>query len=722
MLKLALMLLALAPCPAWSAPWDKEAYVRFMNGMIQERKGNYDAALQEYKRTLALSPGELFVYKQALNLALHVGKLQEAETWAEYAVAQDSGSADTWVLYGNVKWARGDSGAARTAYEKAVELDPASHEALYQLASLSSAGEPDKAVAYLKRYLEVKPDDAADIHYQIAVVYNLKGDAAAVEKHLQLSREADSFYVQPRYMLAELYENRADTAAALGVYKELLALETRNVQLMVHIGELYASPAVGDLAEAERYFLMARAVDKSDKAACFWLSAISEDRRDYAAAAGYMEDSSELKEDPGAVLRLGYYYTQSGRYPKAVELLESAYRKWPENNELAYFLALGYDDTGRTGKGLELLRAVIARAPAHKEARLQYAIISERENDIAEAEKHFRVLLSSDPHNANLLNYLGYSLADRGLKLEEARGMIEKAAELEPRNGAYRDSLAWVLFRLGRAAEARPELEKALALLPEDPVIWLHYGEILEASGAPGEAWQAYRTSVLLEKPAKRDKPLSRLEKLQPALPAAAELRAAYLKRFIPQGLPFSTFAKIQARLKGKTVKLDALLRYSPEGELSLTVMGPLMTPLWKGRVSAAGAELDPMSLNGADPAAFAYWAGLMLRELRALLAGVWTGQVPAAWKEDCAAGAEREICYGGDLWLPREIKPAGERRLEARPDGYFLKNLYLFPGAVTFKMPFVSVTLALDAEQMNFGETNALYRPAPGEGADADR
>ena len=716
MLKRTVLISLLLPCmlPLAAAAGDKTAYLHFMNGMIQERKGNYDSALQEYRNTLALAPDEVYVYKQALNLALHVGKLQDADKWAEYAVSADSSSADTWVLYGNVKWAKGDADAARAAYEKAAGLDANNNEALYQLASLSSAKNPDKAVEYLQKYLLIKPEDAADIYYQIAVLYNMKGDSAQTEKYLKLAKDDDSFYVQPRYMLAELYENKPDTAAALGQYLELLALETRNTELMDHIGELYGSPAVSNLAEAEKYFLMARAVDKTDPGACFWLSAINEDRKDFAAAADIMEASRALKTDAGSVLRLGYYYTQSGRYRKAVDMLEDAYKKWPDNNEVAYFLALGYDDTGRTAKGLDLLRALVKKAPKYTEARMQYGVISERENNMPEAEAQFRALLEEKPDNATVLNYLGYALADRGLKLEEANALITKALALEPGNGAYADSMAWVLFKQGRTAEARAQIEKALALIGDDAVVWQHAGAILEASGDLKKAWLAYKTSWLLEKADKRGPAAARLKAIQKKLPAAeaAGLQAAHLKKFSPAGLEVSSFAKIQAKLRGKTVKLDAMVHFSPPDSLTLTVMGPLMAPMWTARLSGANVEMDSMALEGVDPVVFAHWAGLMMEDLRGWFSGKYLQGQAKDWDTDCVKTPEAEICSEDGTGWPVRIRPANEPRLELRPGDYFLKNLYLFARTFEFRMPMVSVRLTLDPAQMNFAPVNDLALP----------
>ncbi len=710
----ALLLCSFSALAAAAA--DKEAYLHFMNGMLEERRGNYDTAMQEYKRTLLLDPQSVFVYKQALNLALHIGKVEDAAQWAEFVVKADSSTADNWVLYGNVKWARNDIEGAAAAYEKALALDPDNAEALYQLASLWSSKTPDKSIGYLKKYLVLRSDDAAEIYYQLAVLYNLKGNYEEMKNSLVKSKEEDTLYVQPRYMLANYYEMKSDTAAALAEYGELMALDTKNLELYDHVGELYASPAVSNLPEAEKYFLKAWALDKSDPTSCFWLSVISEQRRDFAAAASYVEGSAGLKQDAGLALRLAYYYTQSGRYTKAITMLEGAQKKWPDNTEIAYFLALGYDDTGKTAKARETLKALLAKTPENSEARMQYAIISERVNDMPEAEAAFRYLLAKKPDNGTVLNYLGYALADRGQRLEEAELLISSAVALEPENGAYLDSLAWVKFKRGNYPEAIAVMKKAVKTIYDDPVIWAHAGAMYEAAGDNNTAWLAWKNSWLLEKPAKRRPAGDKLKALEKKIPAAKanELLRAYWNNFSPAGLEFSSFAKVEAKLRGKTVKFDAILHFSPPADFSLTVMGPLMAPLWRARVSGGETEMDAIAIKGLDADAFSYWAALMTGELQAWFSGdtLRNAAFTDGWDLDPAEGGGRKVSLDDDRSFPDKIVPLREKKLSLKTSGYFLKNMYLFPDQLEFKLPFVSVKLTLDADQMNFSAVNVLKLP----------
>ncbi len=110
------------------------------------------------------------------------------------------------------------------------------------------------------------------------------------------------------------------------------------------------------------------------------------------------------------------------------------------------------------------------------------------------SEAAFRKVLELDPENAGTLNYLGYMLADRGVRLDEAYQMIKKAVDLEPNNGAYLDSLGWVYFRQGKLQEAQDQLQRAIDHMADDPTVHDHLGDVYFKLGKTREAiaqWQA---------------------------------------------------------------------------------------------------------------------------------------------------------------------------------------------------------------------------------------
>jgi tetratricopeptide (TPR) repeat protein len=126
------------------------------------------------------------------------------------------------------------------------------------------------------------------------------------------------------------------------------------------------------------------------------------------------------------------------------------------------------------------------------------AVTRERMGDWPPAEADFRRALDLQPDQPIVLNYLGYSLVERQERLDEALEMIERAVAAQPDNGAIVDSLAWVLFRLGRYDEAVAPMERAAALLPVDPVINDHLGDVYWAVGRYREANFQWRRALSL--------------------------------------------------------------------------------------------------------------------------------------------------------------------------------------------------------------------------------
>jgi tetratricopeptide (TPR) repeat protein len=109
--------------------------------------------------------------------------------------------------------------------------------------------------------------------------------------------------------------------------------------------------------------------------------------------------------------------------------------------------------------------------------------IYERQKKYDKAEEAFHKVLADDPKNAMALNYLGYMLADRGTRLDEALGYIRRAVALDPQNGAYLDSLGWAYYKMGNYELAEENLRRAVDRMGDDPTIHEHLGELYLKTG-----------------------------------------------------------------------------------------------------------------------------------------------------------------------------------------------------------------------------------------------
>lgn len=152
-------------------------------------------------------------------------------------------------------------------------------------------------------------------------------------------------------------------------------------------------------------------------------------------------------------------------------------------------------DLGQVPEAYKVLEQTSARFPDDHELQYDQAMLAEKLKRFADMERLLRRVIELAPDNPNAYNALGYSLADRNVHLDEARALVEKAAELKPADPFITDSLGWVAFRQGRLDDAVKFLREAYTARP-DTEIGAHLGEVLWAQGRKDEALSIWRESL----------------------------------------------------------------------------------------------------------------------------------------------------------------------------------------------------------------------------------
>ncbi len=595
-----------------------------MKALLLENQGDSEGALKAYRAALALNPNSPYLLRQAAREALNSNDAGEANAWARRAVAVDSSDAKSCLLLGQVAWSAGEKDAALAAFGKTLELNPASADAAFSKAEIIAVNSPSRALRFLEKFLKRNPAEAAAVRYERAKIEIMAGDLDRARGDLESAASMDPELdtLEGRYALAQAYEVKTDTPAALAQYRVIMEQAGPSAPLLDHMGDLLLEE--NDGREARARFLAAHELAPSDAEADDYLAAEAESRGDFSAAAALISSSAALGQDPALSLRLSYDLTQMDRTPAAVKVLARAHALWPDNVEVSYFLALGRLDLGQNAKAEALLRAVVKARPDFRDARYQLASLLESENRMAESEKEFDALLARDPNDAAALNYLGYSLADRGLELAKAESLASRAVKLDPNNGAYVDSLGWAYFKEGRSTQAVSELSRAVSLIPDDETIWMHLGDAYAQEGDWPASWKALMRSASLAAPK-----FSGDARARPARRRllAAQLGPLYLKYLAAAqgGLErVSGLCAVRGKVMGRTFSFTGLISFRGPGDLDLEWMGPLFTPMADLRLDGRGLAVSAGALEagGLAHAAVKAAAGAALGLLRGYLSG----------------------------------------------------------------------------------------------------
>jgi predicted Zn-dependent protease len=323
--------------------------------------------------------------------------------------------------------------------------------ALLNASQLAQAGKQDEALALLHG-VEPRSRQDPELRNALAIAYDSMGDARSAARVLAVGPQD----VQTWGMRASLLAKQKDDAALLALYTDL-----------------------------------SRQAAKPDPAQRLLLGKIAEYLKRPAEAVDWYHSVPGGDELDEARLRAANAQYEAGRPDKAfaeVHTIQSDASVDDDARRDAYLLEAELRQRGDDLPGeLDALARGLAAYPDEGALLYARALAWERRDDVPRAEADLRKVLVTDPENVAALNALGYTLADRTQRYQEALELIDRARVAEPDNAAIVDSYGWVLYRLGRNEEALVQLRRAWTLA-KDPEIAAHVGEVLWVLGRKDEA------------------------------------------------------------------------------------------------------------------------------------------------------------------------------------------------------------------------------------------
>jgi tetratricopeptide (TPR) repeat protein len=370
--------------------------------------------------------------------------------------------------------------------ERTIEASTDLATALRWCAFVRRLGESDLALILVSRLIERFPRESAGWAWRAQLKREQKdAEGAAADFAAALQLDPESRFL--RLSLAQLEDEAGHSAAAA---RRVAAIQPAD-DLVVQAQVAYAARSE-DPADLRAAYVALNALPEPRPALRLkLLGTVAELLGKREEAIAWLRSVADGSEQAEAWLRAAVLLNESGKYPEALELLRSLRGKGTSGRSelVSSYLIEGniLTMTASSEAARDLYSAGISLLP--DEGRLFYARALEHANlgDTAAAEADLRQVLSLEPDNADAMNALGYTLADQTDRLQEALELVETALKLKPDDGAILDSMGWVRFRMGQAAEAVGFLRAAHAK-QQDVEIAAHLGEALWASNQRDEA------------------------------------------------------------------------------------------------------------------------------------------------------------------------------------------------------------------------------------------
>ena len=392
------------------------------------------------------------------------------EALALYLISPTTASV-SWTTVGRMRLAAGDAVNAMIATKKAQAADPNAEAPVLLAMELIDPKLPE-AEALVKTYLARNRQATPEIRmvYARALLDAQRYAEATAQLQLVIRDKPD---LAPAWLIL----------GSLQLQENLLAPAQTSLEKFVAL-------ASQQLSEEDA----ARGLSQAYLA----LSQIAEKRKDFAVAEAWIEKIKNSEDMMQAQTRRASILASQGKLAEARQLIKALPERNPGDARLKVLAEVGLlRDLKQYQMAYDLLGEAVVKLPDEVELVYDQAMMAEKMGNLGEMERLLKRVIAAKPDYYNAYNALGYSFAERNIRLPEARELIRKALEYVPSDPFIQDSLGWVEFRLGNLTEAVKIFEIAFKAKP-DSEIAAHFGEVLWVSGQRDRAMTVWREGQLL--------------------------------------------------------------------------------------------------------------------------------------------------------------------------------------------------------------------------------
>ncbi|MCZ6768515.1 MAG: tetratricopeptide repeat protein [Acidobacteria bacterium] len=493
-------------------------------GRLHLAKKNYQKTVDILNRFSQLQPWTSQAYLLKARAHIELNEIQEAIESLEHSFAYDETNLENLKLLGNLYEQAGQREKASELYGKSLDstTDP---DIRFRLALLLT--DQNQFVEAASILQELVKDFPKNVRINISLARALRGNNKYAEaaEVIKTALQDDPNHYRLNYELAELMAFLGERQEAIERFLHLRDMSDSNQRINaidLSLARLYQRTRQFDKAVE----LLQAVVRKNpgDEIARLHLTYALKDAGRLEEALSLSEQLLEgsiaqsYEEQPNKtylVVAHAQMLSADNQLEKAVALLNNQIAQSSSPEELYLVASQLYVDHENHKEAERMIRDGMMRFPDSEDMRFRLGAVYEGQGKLEETEAVFQGILKNHPQHAGVLNYLGYMLADRGLRLLESLDYINKAVEIEPHNGAYLDSLGWVYFKLNQLELAETNLLLALRLSDSDPTIYDHLGDLYSKLKQYARARTYYRHSVSLAENEEQEKVQKKLTDLE---------------------------------------------------------------------------------------------------------------------------------------------------------------------------------------------------------------
>ncbi len=492
-------ILKVEPRDVYSALWLARLY-RYQNKQSDAEK--------VLRSVIQHDPDNAPALQQLSQLLMDEGRSREAIDLLTQS-ASDSSSPDSYDLLGDAYSQARDFPKAEEAYRKAVEGDPDDPGHRHGLAeALMAQKKYAEALDQYQKLSELEPGTAEN-YIRMGELQRQLGKFADAESSLARAKQLapgspeilddEALLYQDEGRYADAVRVLADTIAAIksqaGGDQNAGALALLYEQL----GHVYVMQQKYPTAIETFEEMVKLGPDSQKRGELLMIDAYRESHDLDHAIAEAQKALGSFPDDPDFTVTLAMLYGEKTDTASATKLLQGLL-KGDESDQQIYLDIAQVQQRGKKYVEAEQSAAKAEQmakdASAREAAWFMQGAIYERQKKFDLAEQQFRKVIESNPNDAPALNYLGYMLADRGVRLDEATSLINRAVKQEPNNGAYLDSLGWVYYKQNKLTEAEEYMRKAVEHEGNDPTILSHMGDVYLKLGQTEHAAELFERSL----------------------------------------------------------------------------------------------------------------------------------------------------------------------------------------------------------------------------------